>query len=79
MKKPFNWLQSKMIKALAEALFLDVPMAISPRQIVENLQHHFSNISGDKPKEIGLALTGLFFILGGPFFFLASRSPPQSL
>lgn len=79
MQKPFNWLQSKMIKALAEAFFHDVPMAISPQQIVDNLQEHFSNISGDKPKEIGLALTGLFFILGGPFFFLASPRLRQTL
>lgn len=61
-----------MIKALTETLFYETPMAISPEQVVENLQEHFSNISGDKPKEIALALTGLFFILGGPFFLWGS-------
>lgn len=68
MQKPFNWLQARMIKALAEALFHETPMAISPAQVVENLQEHFSHMTGDKPREIGMALTGLFFILGGPFF-----------
>lgn len=61
-----------MIKALTETLFYETPMAISPDQVVDNLQEHFSNISGDKPKEIALALTGLFFILGGPFFLWGS-------
>lgn len=61
-----------MIKALTETLFYETPMAISPSQVVDNLQEHFSNISGDKPKEIALAFTGLFFILGGPFFLWGS-------
>lgn len=72
MQKPFNWLQARMIKALTETLFYETPMAISPSQVVDNLQEHFSNISGDKPKEIALAFTGLFFILGGPFFLWGS-------
>ncbi|MEW4467297.1 GMC family oxidoreductase N-terminal domain-containing protein [Parasphingorhabdus sp. JC815] len=79
MKKPFNRLQASMLKALTQALFHNTPMAISPAQVVENLQEHFSNIDGDKPKEIGMALYGLFLILGGPFFFLASPKLRQTL
>lgn len=79
MQKPFNSLQARMLKALTQALFHDTPMAISPDQVVENLQEHFSNIDGDKPKEIGMALYGLFLILGGPFFLLASPKVRQTL
>jgi len=61
-----------MIKAMAEALFHDRKMAISADQVVENLQEHFSNIDGDKPAEIGMALYGLFVVLGGPFFLAAT-------
>ncbi|MEP3227217.1 MAG: GMC family oxidoreductase [Parasphingorhabdus sp.] len=79
MQKPFNPLQARMLKALTQAMFHDTPMAISPNQVVENLQEHFSNIDGNKPKEIGLALYGLFLILGGPFFFLATPKLRQTL
>ena len=61
-----------MIKAMAEALFHNRKMAISADQVVENLQEHFSNIDGDKPAEIGMALYGLFLVLGGPFFLTAT-------
>ena len=71
MQKPFNRLQALMIKAMAEALFHNREMAISADQVVENLQEHFSNIDGNKPNEIGLALYGLLLLLGGPFFLLA--------
>lgn len=79
MRKPFNFLQALMIKALTQALFYKTPMAISPSQVVENLQEHFSNIEGDKPKEIGMALYGLFLLLGGPFFLLAPPKLRQTL
>lgn len=79
MIKPFNALQAKMIEALTEALFHDVHMAISPKQVVMNLQKHFSRIGGDKPKEMGLSLYGLFLMLGGPYFFLASPKTRQTL
>ena len=60
-----------MIKAMAEALFHNRTMAISADQVVANLQEHFSNIDGDKPDEIGMALYGLLIVLGGPFFLAA--------
>jgi len=71
LQKPFNRLQALMIKAMAEALFHNRTMAISPDQLVANLQEHFSNIEGNKPNEIGMALYGLLLVLGGPFFLLA--------
>lgn len=61
-----------MIKAMAEALFHNRKMAISADQVVDNLQEHFSNIDGDKPAEIGMALYGLLAVLGGPIFLAAS-------
>jgi choline dehydrogenase-like flavoprotein len=72
VRKPFNRLQALMIKAMTEALFHNRQMAISADQVVENLQEHFSNIDGDKPDEIGMALYGLLLVLGGPFFLAAS-------
>lgn len=72
MKKPFNRLQALMIKAMAEALFYNRKMAISADQVVENLQEHFTNIEGNKPDEIRMALYGLLAVLGGPFFLAAS-------
>lgn len=78
MQRPFNALQNKIIIALTEALFHDVDMAISPEQVAENLQKHFSRIDGDKSDEIGLSLYGLFTILGGPAFFLASPEQRQT-
>lgn len=60
-----------MIKAMAEALFHNRKMAISPDQVVDNVQYQFSNIEGNKPAEIGMALYGLLLLLGGPFFLAA--------
>ena len=68
-----------MIKAMAEALFHNRKMVISPDQVVENLQEQFSNIEGKKPDEIGMALYGLFLVLGGPFFLLASPAIRKKL
>ena len=68
-----------MIKAMAEALFHNRKMAISPDQVVENLQEHFSNIDGNKPAEIGMALYGLLLVLGGPFFLIAPPAIRKNL
>ena len=68
-----------MIKSMAEALFHDRKMAISADQVVENLQEHFSNINGNKPDEIGMALYGLLLVLGGPFFLAATPALRKKL
>lgn len=79
MKKPFNRLQALMIKAMAEALFHNRKMAISPDQVVDNVQYQFSNIEGKKPAEIGMALYGLLLVLGGPFFLAAPPAIRKNL
>ncbi|AMO73345.1 hypothetical protein AZE99_09170 [Sphingorhabdus sp. M41] len=61
-----------MIKAMAEALFHDRTMVITPDQVVDNVQYQFSNIEGNKPSEIGMALYGLLLLLGGPVFLAAT-------
>ncbi|RHW16378.1 FAD-binding protein [Sphingomonas gilva] len=70
MRKPFNWLQATILKALTEALFHRVEMVIPPAQVVANIQHQFSMVEGGKPREIGLTLYLLCIVLGGPFFLL---------
>lgn len=70
MRVPFNPLQAWILKALTEALFHGVEMKITPRQVVDNLQHQFGMIEGGKPREIGLTLYLLCFFMGGPFFLL---------
>jgi choline dehydrogenase-like flavoprotein len=70
MRKPFNPLQAAILKALTEALFHGVAMAIPPEQVVANLQRQFAMIHGNKPREIGLTLYLLCLVMGGPFFLL---------
>jgi len=70
MKKPFNVLQAAILKALTKALFHKVEMAISPGQVVANIQYQFSLVEGGKPREIGLTLYLVCLVLGGPFFLV---------
>lgn len=70
MSKPFNPLQAAILKALTEALFHGVEMAIPPEQVVANLQKQFGMIHGNKPTEIGLTLYLVCFFMGGPLFLL---------
>ncbi|HVF93978.1 MAG TPA: GMC family oxidoreductase [Sphingomonas sp.] len=70
MSKPFNPLQAAILKALTEALFHGSAMAIPPRQVVANLQHQFSLMTGTKPRDIGLTLYLVWLVLGGPLFLL---------
>lgn len=71
VKKPFNALQARILKALAEALFHGVDMAIPPDRVVANIQHQFAMMKGRKPFEIGLTLYLLCLVLGGPLFLLS--------
>jgi len=70
MRKPFNPFEALILRKMTEALFHDVDMAISPRQVVGNIQEQFSMIEGNKPREIALTLWLLCLVLGGPFFIL---------
>ncbi|MFT3978294.1 MAG: GMC family oxidoreductase [Sphingomonas bacterium] len=70
MRKPFNFIQAAILKALTEALFHDVEMAIPATQVVANLQRQFALVVGGKAKEIGLSLYLLCLVMGGPFFLV---------
>ncbi|RJF85965.1 GMC family oxidoreductase N-terminal domain-containing protein [Sphingomonas cavernae] len=72
MRRPFNRIQALILRKMAEALFHGQPMAISSRQVVDNLQDLFGNITGNKPREIGLTVLLLGLLLGGPFFIWGS-------
>ena len=72
MTKPFNSLQAAILKALTEALFFGVAMAIPAAQVVANIQHQFGMVKGKKPGEIGLTLYLLCLVMGGPLFLIMS-------
>lgn len=69
MTKPFNAFEAAVLKALAQALFHGVEMAIPPAQVVDNLQRQFAPVPG-KAREIGLSLLAVFVVLGGPLFLV---------
>jgi choline dehydrogenase-like flavoprotein len=68
--RPFSPGQEKFLKAFTEALFHNVTMAISPAQVVENIQTHFEHVSQSKVDELRLSFTALSVVLGGLFFRL---------
>ena len=72
MSIPFNRVEAAILKSLTEALFHGLDMAITPDQVVDNLQRQFAQFTGGKPREIALSLWVLCFLLGGPIFLLAS-------
>ena len=70
--KPFGPLQALILRKMAEAMFAGCDIAISSRQIVDNIQDHMGHIRGGKPGEIGMSLLLVWIVLGGPLFLLAS-------
>src|SRR5580700_87943 len=65
---PFNHMQLRFLRSMAEALFDDfAEMAISVDQVVENMQELVGMIGGTKAQEISLA-TSLAQIAMAPFF-----------
>jgi choline dehydrogenase-like flavoprotein len=70
MVKPFNTFEAAILKALTQALFHGVDMAITPDQVVDNIQRQFSWFHGNMPRQIALSLWVIWFVLGGPFFHL---------
>lgn len=71
-RRPFNWLHALILRRMAEALFHGQPMAITPRQLVDNMQDLFGQIEGNKPREIGWVILLVALVLGGPFFIFGS-------
>ncbi len=72
MRRPFDMIQCEILEKLTEALFHDVEMAISPAQVVENIQTQFGQIEGGKPGQISLLITAVGLLLGGPLFLIDS-------
>lgn len=72
MRRPFNRIQALILRKMAEALFHGQPMAITPHQVVENMQDLFGQMEGNKPRETGLTILILGLVLGGPFFVWGS-------
>lgn len=72
MGRPFNAIQETMLLAMTEALFADTVMAITPEQVVDNIQTQFAMIEGNARDTVGLSLYALGVALGGPIFLLKS-------
>jgi choline dehydrogenase-like flavoprotein len=74
-RKPFNPFEAAIWYRLAETLFVEpAKMAISPRQVVDNLQRLFANIEGNTPRDTGFSVIATWVVLGGPFWHFAPRS-----
>lgn len=73
--KPFNPFIAAIWRRLAETMFVEPrDMAISPNQVVDNLQRMFANIRGSTPSSTGFAVLATWVILGGPVWHFAPRS-----
>lgn len=73
--KPFNPFIAAIWRRLAQTLFVDPSdMAITPRQVVDNLQRMFANIEGRTPSSTGLSALATWVVLGGPVWHFAPRS-----
>lgn len=74
LRKPFNPFEAAIWRRLAETLIVEPKdMAISPRQVVDNLQQLFANIEGDTPRNTALSVIATWVVLGGPFWHFAPR------
>ena len=73
--RPFNPFIAAIWRRLAETLFVEPrDMAITPRQVVDNLQRLFGNMTGDTPSTTALSVFATWVVLGGPIWHLAPRS-----
>jgi choline dehydrogenase-like flavoprotein len=75
--KPFGPLQALILRKMAEAMFAGCDIAITPAQIVDNIQDHMGHIRGGKPREIGASLLLVWVVLGGPLFLVVSAHTRQ--
>jgi choline dehydrogenase-like flavoprotein len=74
MRKPFNPFEAAIWKRLAQTLFVEPEqMAISPEQVVDNLQRLFANIEGDTPRDTALSVIATWLVLGGPVWHFGPR------
>ncbi|MBA4042908.1 MAG: GMC family oxidoreductase [Erythrobacter sp.] len=73
--KPFNSFIASIWRRLAETLLVEPSdMAITPQQVVDNLQRMFGNVEGKTPSETGLSVFAAWVVLGGPVWHFAPRS-----
>lgn len=73
--KPFNPFIASIWRRLAETLLVEPrDMAISPHEVVDNLQRMFGNIRGSTPANTGLSVLATWVVLGGPVWHFAPRS-----
>ena len=72
--KPFNPFIAAIWQRLAETLFVEpARMAITPGEVVANLQRMFARIEGDTPRNTALSVLACWTVLGGPIWHYASR------
>jgi choline dehydrogenase-like flavoprotein len=73
--KPFNPFIAAIWRRLAETMLVEpARMAITPQQVVDNLQAMFGNIRGKTPFNTGLSVFAAWVVLGGPVWHFAPRS-----
>ncbi|MDP5103567.1 MAG: GMC family oxidoreductase, partial [Erythrobacter sp.] len=73
--KPFNPFIAAIWRRMAETMFAPPSdMAITPQQVVDNLQTMFGNIEGRTPFETGISVLAAWVVLGGPVWHFAPRS-----
>ncbi len=73
--KPFNPFIAAIWRRLAETMLAQPSeMAITPQQVVENLQTMFGNIEGRTPFETGISVLAAWVVLGGPVWHFGPRS-----
>lgn len=74
-EKPFNPFIAAIWCRLAETMLAEPrDMAITPQQVVDNLQAMFGNIRGSTPGSTALSVFATWVVLGGPVWHLAPRS-----
>lgn len=74
-EKPFNPFIAAIWRRLAETMLVEpAQMAITPQQVVDNLQAMFGNIRGRTPASTGLSVFAAWVVLGGPVWHFAPRS-----
>lgn len=72
--KPFNPFIAAIWIRLAETLFVEPgDMAISPRQVLDNLQSMFANMTGRTPASTAISVFATWVVLGGPVWHFAPR------
>ena len=69
---PFSNGQARFLIALTEALFHGAEMRITPRQVVDNIQLQFSEVTPAKIGELRLSFDATAIVLGGFLFRLMS-------